>query len=105
MKERFITVLCIAGLMLPCLAQAREAGGGDIVFKPREPGIKQVLFSHDKHVIVQGIKCVKCHYSIFQMARGTFAMDMDKMAKGRFCGECHNGQKAFDVKGPKNCIR
>lgn len=105
MKERIITVLCVAGLMQPCFAQATKAGGGDIVFKPNEPGIEQILFSHDEHVTGQGIKCVKCHYSIFQMAKGASLMDMNGLSRGLFCGKCHNGQKSFDVKDPKNCIR
>src|SRR5690242_7596086 len=105
MRKGFVTVLLVAGLMLPCSAQARQVGGGDIVFKPREPSVKQVIFSHDKHVEGQGIKCVDCHYMIFQMAKGSFKMDMNKITKGDFCGKCHNGQKAFDVKETKNCIR
>jgi c(7)-type cytochrome triheme protein len=32
-------------------------------------------------------------------------MEMSKINKGDFCGKCHNGQKGFDVKDPKNCDR
>jgi c(7)-type cytochrome triheme protein len=27
------------------------------------------------------------------------------LTKGSFCGKCHNGEKSFDVKDTKNCVK
>lgn len=91
--------------MQPYPSQARQIAGGDIVFKPRKPGAKKIVFSHNNHVEGYRLKCADCHYMIFQMARGSCKMDMDKITKGDFCGKCHNGQKAFDVKDIRHCVR
>ncbi len=104
MRKVFIICLVI-GLMLPLTALAQRVGGGDLVFNPKNSNAKPVLFSHEKHVTEKGLKCSGCHYQIFQMAKGSYKMEMDKITKGDFCGKCHNGQKAFDVKDPKNCER
>jgi c(7)-type cytochrome triheme protein len=75
-----------------------KIGGGDIAFKVNGAGI--VLFSHDSHVGQRGLKCAECHqlYSIAKMSNGTSMADMQK---GKYCGSCHNGKRAFDAKS--NC--
>ncbi len=88
-------------MMLPYNAAAQKVGGGDLTFTPKDA--KPVIFSHDVHVNVKGVKCTGCHYQVFQMSKGSYEMDMKKITKGEFCGKCHNGQKAFDVKDPNNC--
>jgi len=93
---------CLA-LALPFAALAQKVGGGDIKFTPKNVG--PVNFSHESHVKNKGIKCTGCHYQIFQMAQGSYKMDMSKITKGDFCGKCHNGQKSFDVKGTDNCAK
>jgi c(7)-type cytochrome triheme protein len=102
MKRMLVTVL-FAFLVLPAAALAQKVGGGDINFTPKNAG--PVLFSHQKHIKDKGIKCTGCHYEIFQMAQGSYKMDMTKLTKGDFCGTCHNGQKSFDVKTPENCVK
>jgi len=96
-------VLLVSMLMLIAgLAYAgSETGGGDRTFKPK--GAKPVFFSHERHVNFSGKKCSACHYHTFQMAEGSFQMNMDMINKGQFCGICHNGQRAFDVKDKGNC--
>lgn len=94
-----ITVgVCLA---IPVTAFAQKVGGGDLTFTPKNAD--PVVFSHQKHVNDKGLKCTGCHYQIFQMAQGSYKMEMSKINKGDFCGKCHNGQKAFDVKGTDNC--
>ncbi len=88
-------------LVAPFAAVAEKTGGGDLTFNAK--GAKPVVFSHDMHVNVKGLKCSGCHYHVFQMDRGSYKMDMAKITKGDFCGKCHNGQKSFDVKDTKNC--
>jgi c(7)-type cytochrome triheme protein len=93
----------MACLLLPIGAFAQQVGGGDLTFMPGKA--RPVLFSHEKHVSEHGLKCSGCHYQIFQMARGSYKMNMEMITKGDFCGKCHDGQKAFDVKDRKNCSR
>ncbi len=75
-----------------------KVGGGDITFSVKGQG--DVLYSHDSHVTRAGMKCSECHYRLYKMAR-TQQWTMAEMSKGQSCGACHDGQKAFAVKG--NC--
>ncbi len=93
----------ITCLIMPIGALAQKVGGGDLTFTPKNAA--PVVFSHEKHVNGKGLKCTGCHYQIFQMAQGSYKMEMSKINKGDFCGKCHNGQKAFDVTDQKNCVR
>ncbi len=98
-------LMMLLGAAMPTASGAKTVGGGDIVFTPADPAVRPVLFSHEKHVIAKGITCTSCHYHIFQMAKGSHEMNMEKITKGLFCGTCHNGSRAFDVKDPHNCKR
>lgn len=102
--RRTIIVLTIAVcLVVPLAAAAQKVGGGDLTFTP--DNVSPVVFSHEQHVKVKGIKCTACHYRIFQMSKGSNKIDMGLITKGNFCGKCHNGQKAFDASDEKNCSR
>jgi c(7)-type cytochrome triheme protein len=103
MKWIIVSMLSFS-LMVPVVALADKVGGGDITFRPKNAS--PVVFSHEKHVSEKGLKCTGCHYQIFEMEKGSsYKMDMSKITKGDFCGKCHNGQKSFDVKDQKNCVR
>jgi c(7)-type cytochrome triheme protein len=102
MKRLLVLTVVMTFLSIPLIALAQKVGGGDLTFAPKNAS--PVVFSHEKHVS-KGLKCAGCHYQIFQMAKGSFKMDMTKITKGDFCGKCHNGQKAFDVEDRKNCVR
>ncbi len=99
----FFPLLVAALLLIPSGAFAQRVGGGDLTFTPKNAS--PVVFSHEKHVKGKGLKCIGCHYQISQMANGSYRMDLAKINKDDFCGKCHNGQKAFDVKDAKNCNR
>lgn len=103
MMRTFIVSFLALCLVIPAVVLAEKVGGGDITFTPKNAGL--VVFSHEKHVSEKGLKCTGCHYQIFQMAQGSYKMDMARINKGDFCGKCHNGQKSFDVKDQKNCGR
>lgn len=77
-----------------------KVGGGDKVFKVK--GSPDVVFSHDIHVGRNGLKCVECH-RLFAMARMSNKTTMNDMQKGKYCGACHNAQRAFGIKD--NCGR
>jgi c(7)-type cytochrome triheme protein len=103
MKKLLVACIVMTCLVVPITVSAQKVGGGDLTFTPKNAS--QVVFSHEKHVQEKGLKCTGCHYQIFQMAQGSYKMDMSKITKGDFCGKCHNGQKGFDAKDQKNCSR
>jgi len=104
MRRGIAAILVAVCLAIPGIALADEVvGGGDLTFTPENAS--KVVFSHQFHVKGKGIKCNACHYQIFQMSKGSTKANMDMITKGNFCGKCHNGQKAFDVKDQKNCAR
>ncbi len=75
-----------------------KVGGGDINFEVKSAG--NVTFSHDNHV-GSGLKCTDCHDSLYVAKAKHKTVKMAQMQKGKSCGACHNGKKAFDVKS--NC--
>lgn len=82
-----------------------SVGGGDISYEPK--GVGKVVFQHQYHVSLKGQQCENCHEKTFQKQGGEslYEMDMGTLTKGRFCGLCHNGTRAFDVKDEKSCKR
>ena len=76
-------------------------GGGEVTFSPS--GASDVVFSHEAHVTKHRQKCRDCHYRLFTTKEQRKDVTMTEMQKGQSCGECHNGQRAFDVKA--NCNR
>ena len=97
----FVMAIISGCLSIPLVAFAQPVGGGDLTFAPQNA--PPVVFSHYKHLKGRGLKCSGCHYQLFQMAQGSYKMDMEKITKGEFCGRCHNGQVSFNVQDPKNC--
>ena len=76
-----------------------KVGGGDISFEVKGPG--NVMFSHDSHVNAGKLQCTDCHASLYVTHEKHKKTTMAQMRQGKSCGACHNGKKAFDVKG--NC--
>ena len=73
-------------------------------------GKVSAVFSHKKHTSREKLKCIECHPRIFIMKvddkiikEGN--LTMEEMKKGKYCGNCHNGQKAFSVNDIKSCRR
>jgi c(7)-type cytochrome triheme protein len=50
-------------------------------------------------------KCKDCHNkgTFPKMKQGTVEITMDDIYAGKFCGACHNGERAFDAQS--NCSR
>ena len=75
----------------------------DIVYeaKPQNP----VTFSHKLHVTDKKLQCPACHMNpkLFDMKKGSAKITMAAINKGEFCGNCHNGKKAFAGSDPKQC--
>jgi c(7)-type cytochrome triheme protein len=51
-----------------------------------------------------GNQCMDCHTDIWQQKKGTAKMKMSEMNEGKWCGKCHNGDKAFSTQDPTNCM-
>jgi c(7)-type cytochrome triheme protein len=59
-------------------------------------------FSHKLHA-TKGLKCFDCHDLLFKMKKGSSMADMEGFARGRGCGACHNGGKAFSLRSCRRC--
>jgi c(7)-type cytochrome triheme protein len=75
-------------------------GGGDITFPLSNAS--NGTFGHDAHVTKHKQKCGECHYRLYTTTAQRKDVTMAQMQKGQSCGACHNGQRAFDVKGSCN---
>ena len=64
----------------------------------------KVVFDGKVHAD-KGLKCNDCHTKIFQMKKGTAKMKMADINAAKFCGECHNGTKAFKSSDAANCAK
>lgn len=103
MKNRFGINMVMICLFVTMSVAAHAIGGGELTYTPGNA--LPVVFSHELHVNIKGFQCTRCHYDIFQMVRGAYKMDMSSLAKGEFCGRCHNGGDAFNVTDKNNCTR
>lgn len=70
----------------------------DITYKI--PGAGDAVFNHSTHVVKVSGKCKSCHNGKVITGKDT-RVTMAQMEKGKTCGACHNGSKAFTVAG--NC--
>ena len=95
----------LASMLLMSYAFAAEPGPGkgDIIFKPNNTD--PVIFSHDYHLKVRGIRCAACHFQTFAESGNSYQMKKNVLTKRDFCEHCHNGMKGFDAKSEKNCVR
>ena len=67
-----------------------------IVYECGDAG--KVEFSHYRHLETLGNNCPTCHNEIFQIVTSKNPdFTMSAMEKGKSCGACHNGKKAFSV--------
>jgi len=104
MKVSILVCAFLAGLTaLAPLTALSAVGGGDVEFTPKGAG--KVVFKHESHVNYKGFKCADCHYKTFQMGGTSYKLEMSALTKGAFCGKCHEGTRAFDVKDEKSCKR
>lgn len=70
------------------------------------PGKKIVYECPNGNVTFDGtshksFKCSECHPSIFKMKAKEEKITMKSIYEGKYCGACHNGNKAFAPQG--NC--
>ena len=86
---------------------ALAAAPGDLVL-PRtsdETPTEAIPASISPHWIHRiNYRCDACHNRLFEMELGATEMSMEALQKGKLCGTCHNGQKAFEI-GFTTCNR
>ncbi len=70
--------------------------GKTVEFKDGAMG--KVTFDGKVHAD-KGLKCNDCHTKVFPMKKEEGKYTMKDMEGGKACGACHNGEKAFSVKG------
>ncbi len=85
---------------LPQLPPPEEYGNIIINRNSTRSGLPPVVFSHWKHRIKY--TCRVCHTELdFNMKANTTLIREVENRKGKYCGACHNGKKAFKLNG--NC--
>lgn len=65
-----------------------------------------VIYSHEKHIAL-GLTCDDCHPAIFEMRLGmadaTKKFNMKSIYEGKYCGACHDSEKAFGLEKCSGC--
>lgn len=89
-------ICIIIAIMLTATSVLAAVGGGDITLKNKGG---DVVFSHDTHVEGMSLACTDCHDKLYLSKGQHKVVTMKQMQKGKSCGTCHNGKKAFSVKG------
>ena len=70
----------------------------EITFQVKETG--PVHFSHNAHL--KKMQCSACHNKLYNTGPNK-SVSMAEMEKGKSCGACHNGSKAFAVAKCEGC--
>jgi len=101
-KIVIIFLLLLAYSDIVCVSEAKEYGGGPIVFiKP----VRAVIFEHKFH-LGKKFKCQSCHPDLFTKkaleVEEKKDFTMASFNEGKYCGRCHDGTKAFSVN--TNCV-
>jgi c(7)-type cytochrome triheme protein len=94
-----VVLIAFAAMLLTATAAAARIGGGELTFEVPKEG--NVIFSHESHVASAGLTCTQCHDAFFVTKERHSKASMKEMRKGKSCGGCHDGKRAFAVK--ENC--
>jgi c(7)-type cytochrome triheme protein len=99
MKQRYLFFILTITVLTCSFAYAIDIK--DVPLKIANFG--KVIFNHNEHFKQEGIKnnCKTCHNAIYNL-RKKDRFTMVDMEKGKSCGACHNGKRAFDL---KDCIK
>ncbi len=97
-----IVIFCFA--LLSSVGAQQKVGGGDIKYEAAGSA-GPVVFSHERHVNQQKVKCTDCHTKIFKMKKGEFKMAQADHGQEKYCGTCHNGKKSFTQSTEVDCAK
>lgn len=67
-------------------------------------GMSTVTFDGRAHA-EKGLRCSDCHPKPFMMLKGYAKMKMVEIIAGKYCGECHNGKRAFPSDKAEKCAK
>ncbi len=96
------TLIFITLLMAPALSPAVPEG---IILTWPGGSAGTAFFDGSVHAKI-GLGCEACHVAgLFQTKKNADKMTMAEMNRGKFCGTCHNGKKAFSTSDSKTCQR
>ena len=97
MSRRWISLAIVLLIIAPSALHARWIKD-KVYLQTKEVG--KVEFSHFNHMDAVGKNCPTCHNSIYHIVtKNNPDFTMKEMEAGKACGACHNGKKAFSVKG------
>jgi len=110
MSKRWFLLIILLIIILPsglyAVGMGQLGGSGSVggmvdkvYIQTRTVG--KVLFSHRRH----GTNCSGCHPKIFKKKNNSNHVSMKAMERGKSCGACHNGKKAFSVANTSECAR
>lgn len=99
MKRPFV-FMCVMCLL--CGSAAFAVTVRDVVFDTGNAG--RVVFNHGRHLAQKGMvnNCRACHDALFDLKKKKH-YSMADMEKGKSCGVCHDGRKAFALSGCARC--
>ena len=103
MKRRTLFCCIVAALLLLSIIPCSAVGPGKTMEWDAPASSGKVSVDGKIHAD-KGMKCMECHIGIWPMKKGT-AMKMEEMNAGKYCGVCHNGEKAFSTKDDANCSK
>ncbi|GEM_PF-581725 len=98
----FITSLAVV-LIVVIITLVFGQGLAPLIYTP--VGMPDVTFNHSTHSREKGMTCRNCHPAMFKMKQGTTGITMDAILKGEYCGKCHDGTRAFGIKGDSDCAQ
>ncbi|MBP9651241.1 MAG: hypothetical protein KBE00_10545, partial [Syntrophaceae bacterium] len=94
MRKRLLLPLILLLIGCGTAAAADQEIPGILYTRPLE----SVIFRHQDHAR-KGSACVVCHTGLFEMealhVQKNKDYNMESLYKGKYCGACHNGKKAF----------
>lgn len=95
MKKVLVLAFCAWAGVVAAQSMPKLPEGLPLPKGTDSPG--QVTFNHETHVDGERPSCTSCHPREFRMLKATrrAAITHAEMEKGRFCGSCHDGKKAF----------
>jgi len=101
MKKLFVLALIVVVTIVMTATAFAVAPGKTVEFDGKGAG--KVIF--DGKIHAASAKCADCHTKLFPYKKGGVNLTMKDMNAGQYCGECHNGAKAFDIKVAGNCAK
>jgi len=102
LKALFLIPVLVLALAFISSNGFAVSSGKTVEFKDGSAG--NVVFSGSVHA-EKGLKCADCHPKIFPMKKTTEELKMSDMNAGKYCGECHDGKKAFSTNNSADCSK